>query len=146
MPGVVEFVRQFQKHCPLAICSGALRVEIEAMLRVVGLLDAFDILITGGDVLVGKPDPMGYLETVRQLNAKHGLDLTPGDCLIVEDAPKVARNARSVGFSVLGVTTSQPVENWGEVEWLAKSLRAADLGEAGFSAIGMVKKATRPLR
>src|SRR4051812_36432321 len=37
LPGVEEFVRSLWRHCPLGICSGALREEIEAMLEGVAL-------------------------------------------------------------------------------------------------------------
>src|SRR5438552_2164597 len=67
LPGVEEFVRGLWRNYPLAICSGALREEIEAMLIGINLRDCFSIITAAEDVPVGKPDPMGYLQTVKQL-------------------------------------------------------------------------------
>src|ERR1700683_1707878 len=41
LPGVEQFVRGLWRHYPLAICSGALREEIEDMLQGVALRDCF---------------------------------------------------------------------------------------------------------
>src|SRR5439155_14540626 len=91
LPGVEEFVRGLWRNYPLAICSGALREEIEAMLEGVNLRDCFNIIVAAEDVSVGKPDPQGYLMTAQLLSEKARAPLSPGDCLVVEDAPTVIR-------------------------------------------------------
>src|SRR5947209_6222501 len=87
LPGVEEFVRALWRTHPLAICSGALREEIEAMLEGVNLRDCFRVIVAAEDVTVGKPDPMGYLLTAELLAQQLKTPLAPADCLIVEDAP-----------------------------------------------------------
>jgi HAD superfamily hydrolase (TIGR01509 family) len=125
LPGVEEFVRGLWRNYPLAICSGALREEIEAMLEGVNLRDCFRVIVAAEDVTVGKPDPQGYMLTTQLLaeKAKAAAALTPGDCLIVEDAPAVIRSVRAAGFRVLGVATSYPLEKLGEANYVVKSLR-----------------------
>src|ERR1700723_2174994 len=68
LPGVEELVRGLWRHYPLAICSGALREEIEAMLEGVRLRDCFGTIVSAEDVTVGKPDPQGYLLTIKQMH------------------------------------------------------------------------------
>src|SRR2546423_1781411 len=114
LPGVEEFVRALWRTHPLAICSGALREEIEAMLEGVNLRDCFRVIVAAEDVTVGKPDPMGYLMTTQLLAERAKVPLAPADCLIVEDAPTVIRSVRAAGFRGLGVATSYPVEKLGE--------------------------------
>src|SRR2546423_12379251 len=114
LPGVEQFVRGLWRNYPLAICSGALREEIEAMLEGVNLRDCFRVIVAAEDVTVGKPDPQGYLLTAQLLGEKAKATVTPGDCLIVEDAPTVIRSVRAAGFRGLGVATSYPVEKLGE--------------------------------
>src|ERR1700730_1073397 len=92
LPGVEEFVRGLWRHYPLAICSGALREEIEAMLEGISLRDCFPIIVAAEDVTVGKPDPQGYLLTLKLLGEKAGRALRPEESLIVEDAPTVIRS------------------------------------------------------
>src|SRR5207253_2513096 len=77
LPGVEEFVRGLWRNYPLAICSGALREEIEAMLEGVNLRDCFRVIVAAEDVTVGKPDPQGYLLTTRLLAEKTKAALTP---------------------------------------------------------------------
>ncbi|MDB5303260.1 MAG: putative Beta-phosphoglucomutase, partial [Phycisphaerales bacterium] len=130
LPGVEEFVRGLWRDRPLAICSGALREEIEAMLEGIALRDCFPIITAAEDVTVGKPDPSGYLQTVRLLSEKHGREFHPKDCLIIEDAPTVIRSVRAVGFPVLGVATSYSLDKLGDANWAVKTLEAAEIRRA----------------
>lgn len=122
LPGVEELVRGLWRHYPLAICSGALREEIEAMLLAVSLRDCFEVIVAAEDVAVGKPDPAGYLKTVDLLNERHQTRLRPADCLIVEDAPTVVESMRKAGFPVLAVVTSSSVEKLGAANYIVQSL------------------------
>lgn len=122
LPGVEEFIRGLWRHYPLAICSGALREEIETMLIGINLRDCFSVITAAEDVTVGKPDPMGYLLTAKLLGEKAKKPLLPADCLIIEDAPSVAKSVRAAGFPVLAVTTSYPAEKLADANWVVKSL------------------------
>ena len=128
LDGVEEFVRALWRHCPLAICSGALREEIEAMLEGLALRDCFSVIVSAEDVDVGKPDPRGYVLTARLLSEKFARrPLKPADCLIVEDAPTVIREVKRVGFPALAVATSYPVEKLAEADYVVRSLRPEDV-------------------
>ena len=123
LPGAEEFVRGLWRHCPLGIVSGALREEIEAMLEGVALRDCFSVITAAEDVDVGKPDPRGYLLTMKLLSEKSRRDLKPASCLIVEDAPTVIRRVKSAGFPTLAVASSYPLEKLSEADWAVPSLR-----------------------
>jgi beta-phosphoglucomutase len=129
LPGVEEFVRSLWRTRPLAICSGALREEIEAMLEGVSLRDCFPVIVAAEDVAVGKPDPSGYLLTLKLLSEKTKKPLTPADCLVVEDAPTVIRSVKAVGFPTLGVATSYPLMKLADADWQVKSLRPEEVRE-----------------
>jgi beta-phosphoglucomutase len=122
LPGVEEFVRGLWRHYPLAICSGALREEVEAMLEGVALRDCFGIIVAAEDVTIGKPDPQGYLLCMNQLAEKNNLTLSPQDCLIVEDAPSVIKSVKTVGFPTLGVATSHSLEKLAVADWRVETL------------------------
>src|SRR4051812_42598850 len=70
LPGVEAFVRTLWRQRPLAICSGALREEIETMLEGVCLRDCFGVITSAEDVTIGKPDPQGYLLTARRVSER----------------------------------------------------------------------------
>ena len=127
LPGVEEFVRSLWRTRPLAICSGALREEIEAMLEGVALRDCFQVIVAAEDVAVGKPDPSGYLLTLKLLSEKTKKPLAPADCLVVEDAPTVIRSVKSVGFPTLGVATSYPLMKLNDADWAVKTLRPEEV-------------------
>jgi len=122
LPGVEQFVRSLWRKYPLAICSGALREEIEAMLEGISLRDCFSVIVAAEDVTVGKPDPQGYLLSIKQLSAKIHHVLKPARCLVVEDAPSVIHTVKKEGFRVIGVATSYPVEKLAEADWQVKTL------------------------
>jgi HAD superfamily hydrolase (TIGR01509 family) len=130
LPGVEEFVRTLWRRCPLAICSGALREEIEAMLEGVKLRDCFPVIVAAEDVTVGKPDPSGYVLSAQLLSEKalkNRPPLKPADCLVVEDAPKVIESAKKAGFKTLGVATSYPMMKLADADWAVKSLRIEEV-------------------
>lgn len=122
LPGVEEFVRGLWRNYPLAICSGALREEIEAMLEGIALRDCFSVIVAAEDVTVGKPDPQGYLLTTDLIGKKIGKTIKPKDVLIVEDAPSVIKSVNAVGFSTLGVATSYAIEKLNDANWAVKTL------------------------
>ena len=130
LPGVEQFVRGLWRRHPLAICSGALREEIEAMLEGISLRDCFPVIVAAEDVTVGKPDPQGYLMAIKQLGEKTHRALKPADCLVVEDAPTVIRAVKAVGFPTLGVATSYPLEKLSDANWAVKTLDPADVSRA----------------
>lgn len=129
LPGVEEFVRTLWRRGPLAICSGALREEIETMLEGVALRDCFSVIVAAEDVEVGKPDPSGYLLAAQLLSEKLKLakPLKPADCLVVEDAPTVIRSVKAVGFPTLAVATSYPEIKLTDADWIVKSLRSEEI-------------------
>ncbi|MCI0498901.1 MAG: HAD family phosphatase, partial [Planctomycetales bacterium] len=67
--GVTEFIQMLIDHniC-LAICSGALRSDIDLMLSAASFADAFEVIVSADDVRHGKPDPEGYLLALNKLN------------------------------------------------------------------------------
>src|ERR1017187_10091029 len=67
-PGAVELVRAAELDAiPLAICSGALREEIELACRNLGLWECFMAVVCAQDVDRGKPDPQGFRLALEQL-------------------------------------------------------------------------------
>jgi HAD superfamily hydrolase (TIGR01509 family) len=126
LPGVVEFVRGLRDY-PLAICSGALRAEIEMMLDGIGLRENFPLIVAAEDVTIGKPDPSGYLQSIRLLARRTGKPIAPADALVIEDAPTVIESVRQAGFKVLGVATTYPPQELASAHYVVRSLRPAEV-------------------
>jgi beta-phosphoglucomutase len=127
LPGVEKLVRGLARHYPLAICSGALREEIESMLDGVNLRECFPTIVAAEDVSIGKPNPMGYMLAARLVSERTGMPLAPKDCLVIEDAPTVIESVRKAGFVTLGVATSYPLEDLRGANYAVTRLEPAEV-------------------
>lgn len=63
-----------------------------------------DVIVDAASVDEGKPSPTPYLQAARHLAA------TPGECLVIEDAPSGVRSGLRAGMTVWGVNTPTPVD------------------------------------
>ena len=91
---VREAVRHAAERVPLAICSGAARAEIEPIVEAAGLAELFRCVVSSDDVVRGKPDPEGYLKTLRLLG-------NPTDALVFEDTEAGIASAKGAGLRVI---------------------------------------------
>ena len=130
MPGAVEFVLRAAEHFTLAIASGSLRVEIEHLLRKVGLREKFAVLATADDCLRSKPDPEVYLKALSRLQEipqLHEPRLQAGECLAIEDAPHGVVAAQAAGMKCLALTHSRPQAELLHADWVARQFAEVDL-------------------
>lgn len=128
LPGVLAIVDDAARAgVPLAICSGALRAEIELPCRCLGILERFSIIVSAEDVSEGKPSPEGYGLALAQLARAIRRPLDPARCLVVEDSPFGIQAGKAAGMKVLAAATSYPLSALGE----------ADLAVAAFTDVTM---------
>lgn len=64
----------------------------------------FDVVITGDEVVNGKPHPEPYLKTIGQLG------LLPSECIVIEDSDNGIISAKAAGCKTVGITTSYPAD------------------------------------
>jgi beta-phosphoglucomutase len=128
-PGVEKLVADLAMAFPLAVASGALRHEIEAILSTARLLDRFAVITSAEDVNQGKPEPEIFLKTLARLNAQreNGPPITAADCLVIEDSKEGIRGALRAGMKCLAVTNSHPAELLKEANAVVRSLEEVDL-------------------
>lgn len=105
--GAPDLVRGLAAEVPLAIASGARHAEVDAILRGVGLRDAFEAIVGAEDAPRTKPDPAPYLEAARRLSAL-APGLGPADCVAIEDSLPGIASALAAGMRVVGVAHSYP--------------------------------------
>jgi beta-phosphoglucomutase len=109
-PGVVELIRSLSGTLPLALCSGALRSDIDPILVQLGLTGAFDTLVTADEVAASKPDPESYRLAVQRLQEIYPGRIDATASLAIEDTPAGIASATGAGLKVLAVTNSYPKE------------------------------------
>lgn len=100
LPGAVALVKSVRAAgIPLAVASSSILPWVEACLEKIGLTGQFDQVISGSDVVEGKPSPEIYLLAARRL------DVDPTRSLAIEDAPAGILSARAAGMACWAVRT-----------------------------------------
>lgn len=103
--GVEEFIRRLiASRIRMAICSGALRSDIELMLDGAGFADRFEVIVSAEDVSKGKPDPQGYLLALERLSQNK--PLRASECVVIEDSHWGLEAAFAAGMCPVAVTTT----------------------------------------
>ena len=128
-PGVVELIRDSRDAAvPVAICSSALREEIELVARSVGVLDLLAVIVAAEDVPKGKPDPACYVLTLKRLCEVTGRKLAANRCVAVEDSPFGIAAARGAGMKTLAVTSSYTAGDLQAADRVVESLADVTVG------------------
>lgn len=105
--GVSEFIQMLINHnIPRAICSGALRSDIDLMLSGASFADAFEVIVSADDVKHGKPDPEGYQMALQRLNAQNNTSVKPAECIVIEDSHWGLEAAAAAGMNPIAVTNT----------------------------------------
>jgi beta-phosphoglucomutase len=125
--GARDLVRALEAEMPLAIASGARHDEVDAILRGVGLRDAFAAIVGAEDAPRTKPDPAPYLEAVRRLAAL-APGLAPADCVAFEDSMPGIASALVAGMKVVGVAHTYTAEKLRAAHRVVDSLAGLDAG------------------
>lgn len=94
---VAAFAESLRGKVPMAIATGGSRMVIEKTLKIVGVSDWFDEVVTADDVIDGKPAPDIFLK------AAHLLGVSPAKCLALEDAPAGILAAQRAGMQVIAI-------------------------------------------
>jgi beta-phosphoglucomutase len=105
--GVADFIAMLAAGgVPMAICSGALRSDIDLMLSGAAFKEVFAAIVTADDVRHGKPDPEGYRLALARLNAAKGAAMAPEQCVVIEDSHWGLAAAAAAGMKPVAVTNT----------------------------------------
>jgi HAD superfamily hydrolase (TIGR01509 family) len=123
-PGVVDLVRELKAGgIPLAVASGALRHEVEAFIRSLGLAGAFCTIVAADDVKKSKPDPETYCAALERLKETLGwTSIDPARCIAIEDTPAGILSAKAAGLFAIAVTNSFPQDQLAGADHVIDSL------------------------
>jgi beta-phosphoglucomutase len=101
-PTAAACVERLAERFPIGIASGALRHEIEAVLRSSSLDRHIRFIVAAGETLLSKPAPDPY----RRAAELHGL---PSDrCVAIEDSRWGIESAKAAGLRCVGITHTYP--------------------------------------
>lgn len=128
-PGAAEFIRQAAAVYPMAVASGALRHEIELILKHGGLLDCFSVIVSAEDVAKSKPHPEPFLKALSMLISEGDESIDTSECLVIEDSIHGVRAAHLAGMLCLAVTNSYSSEHLSEADMIVETLEDLSLDE-----------------
>jgi beta-phosphoglucomutase len=121
-PGADQAIRRLAASLPLAIASGALRLEILRILNRTGLTQYFGAIVAAEDSPAGKPAPDPYVRAVDRLSAASGQRLVPAECVAVEDSHWGLESARAAGLRTIAITHTYPASALGAADLLIDHL------------------------
>jgi HAD superfamily hydrolase (TIGR01509 family) len=103
-PGARALVTALHGRMPLAVASASPREIVVDLLAGAGLVDAFEVVVSGDDVANGKPAPDPYLLACRRL----GVD--PRDAVAFEDSGPGIAAAVAAGLFCVAVPSDSSVD------------------------------------
>lgn len=96
-PGAKELLRALRKRgVKTALVTMSLRSMAEQVVEAIPF-DAFDVIVAGDDVVLGKPHPEPYLKAAQLL----GVD--PSECVAFEDSISGILSAEAAGTKAVGI-------------------------------------------
>ncbi|MFN9719855.1 MAG: HAD family hydrolase [Planctomycetota bacterium] len=100
MPGARELIASLhERGIPMAIGSSGPPKNVHLAVQKLQAEDIIRTVITGADVVRGKPHPDVFLK------GADGLGIDPGRCIVLEDAPPGIEAARAAGAKCLGIVS-----------------------------------------
>ncbi|HET7478653.1 MAG TPA: HAD family phosphatase [Rubrobacteraceae bacterium] len=103
-PHNIEMLRELRREgYPTACATMSHRYQVERVLSVLDLEDAFDVVATADDIKRGKPDPEIDLLVAEKMG------VPPEEFLVIEDSPAGVRAALAAGMMVVAVPTKLTV-------------------------------------
>ena len=120
LPGVTSFIDKCKrKNLKLAVATSADEIKMKINLSATGLNEnTFDATVNGLEVIHKKPDSEIYLKAAEKLN------LSPSDCLVVEDAVQGIEAAKAAGMKCLAVTNSFAENDLRKADWIVHNLNS----------------------
>lgn len=127
-PGVAEKIGLLN-WLPLGVVTTSFRTAATGLLTEAGLIENFDVIVCGDDVVRKKPDPEPYRKACELL------DTAPERVVVIEDSASGAASAKSAGAYVIAVMTTTDRERLSGADRITPST-----GEAIDAIIGMMKE------
>ena len=123
----------------VALASSSPMPLILAVISLDGLAERFDVVVSGEDEELGKPDPAVYLSAARRL------DVPPERCLAVEDSINGVRAAKAAGMLCVAVPAVGGHDDIPtEADLVLGSI--GELDDRVWARLGAVPLASRPMR
>jgi HAD superfamily hydrolase (TIGR01509 family) len=123
--GTTELLASLQGQLHVALASMNNRTVIAHLLKVKGLDDCFEYVMTGDQVAHSKPDPEIFLKSAEALK------VAPERCVVFEDSIFGVKAAKAANMSCIAVTTGvysrEELQNE-KADLIVESLNSLEIG------------------
>ena len=115
-----------EQNIALGLVTGAARLAVDYVLDRVELTPYFDVIVAGDDLQASKPEPEPYLLAASKLN------LSPSECLAIENNPVGITAAKQAKIQVVGISNLYPLHmlqrqaNWTVDDFLEIEIERVD--------------------
>lgn len=103
-------------NTPMAVVTGSNRAETAAALSSTNVAGYFTVVICADDVSRSKPHPEGYLLAAKRLQ------VSPSDCIAIEDSPSGCAAAKAAGMICVAVTHTHDRADLSHADYITKHL------------------------
>jgi HAD superfamily hydrolase (TIGR01509 family) len=95
--GVIDFLDLVkQRGYTIAIASSGLKKNIDLILQKLNIVEYFDLIVSGEQVIKGKPEPDIFLTVSEHYH------INPNDCIVIEDSKNGVLAAKAAGMYCVG--------------------------------------------
>ena len=117
-PEARDAVRYAAARIPVALVTGAARVEVEPVLQAASIADAFSVVVSADDVEHGKPHPESYERALALLDG----NLSAEQVVVFEDTEAGVAAAKAAGMRCVGLLGTVAPERLAAADELAARL------------------------
>ncbi|NJD52977.1 MAG: HAD family phosphatase [Candidatus Methanoperedens sp.] len=96
--GIYELIDDLKNKYDLAVVSGSDKTVVKELIEYF-FPDIFSVMVTGNDVIEGKPSPLPYLKAVEMLKVRKD------ECIVIENAPLGVESAKRAGLYCIAIPT-----------------------------------------
>ena len=116
IPEAEDFIRGLsERGFRLSLVTGTAQHELKRIMPE-HLLNLFEVVVTGTDVQLGKPDPEPFLLALEKLTVE------PSAACVIENAPFGIQSAKGAGLKCIALETSLPADYLKEADYVFGSI------------------------
>lgn len=114
--GLISLLEKLEQYrLPMGIATSGIPVNIDFMFDHIPIRKFFSAVINSGHITHGKPHPEIFLKTAAAMH------ISPGSCLVFEDAAVGVKAAKAAGMNVVALTTTQTEAELAESDLIIKN-------------------------
>jgi HAD superfamily hydrolase (TIGR01509 family) len=104
-----------ENNLPMAVASMSSKKNIELVIHKLNISHYFSTILSGEDVVHGKPNPEIFLK------ASTALKVNPEDCVVIEDSKNGIQAAKSAGMKCIGyINPGSGNQDLSKADWIIK--------------------------